>query len=281
VQPGTYTSNFLPIGGRTTEAPNTATDPSYNAVLNYFAGTFNGNGYIISGLRILQATSGNNFNGLFGHTRGVVTGTISDDNAAKIINLGITDCQISGGRSIGGICGVCDHTIIKNCYVTNTSLTGNQLIGGIFGNRFQSSDGNYTNKLINCYSTAKVTNKTTGVQLGALIGLSNNNTTATTVTNCYYSSDWNSTVTGTNTLNTKGTSKTISEMTATDGSFVTLMNTNNGTTFRKATFTTGTYNGGYPILSLPNNTSSTPYNITSIADLKELSEYVMNGLNNR
>lgn len=114
-----------------------------------FTGTFDGNGYTISGLYFYDTTQ--DYVGLFGYI----------DTKAKIKNVGITDSYFNGNENVGGVCGENNGTI-SNCYYIGT-VTGNGNINGICGSN--------TGSIANCYSNDK-----TGIIGG-------------TVTNCYYLAD--------------------------------------------------------------------------------------------
>lgn len=117
----------------------------------FFAGTFDGDGYKISGLHI--QTTNNLNNGLFGQVgqngviknlgveiapEGICISNLRTINAAGIVgaakNCTIKNCYVIGGRiycdgdfpsndadfsiQIGGIAGVAEQTTIENCYAT-------------------------------------------------------------------------------------------------------------------------------------------------------------------
>lgn len=266
-------SNFLPIG--------CWSDYETSNNTKYFAGTFEGNNYTINGLKIKKSTSTttNNYIGLFGYVKG---GTVQ--------NVGISNSEFTGYSDVSGVCGGNNGTInqcyvtssiitcgnaeaggicgentstgnVNNCYVTNTKITGSSIVGGICGDLTK-------NTIKNCYSTALIYKNTgaTATTFGGLVG--QNTSSGGTITNSYSISTWNQT----GVTSPTGLSGTTipNDMT----SFLTSLN--NGTTVYRKTILSA--NNGYPILlSLPINTVSTPYNITSIADLRELSAYVMNG----
>lgn len=266
-------SNFLPIGCWSNYETSDNT--------KYFAGTFEGNNYTINGLKIKKSTStnSNNYIGLFGFVK---NGTVQ--------NVGITNSEFTGYSDVSGVCGGNNGTInqcyvtssiitcgnaeaggicgentstgyVNNCYVTNTKITGSSIVGGICGELTK-------NTIKNCYSTALIYKNTgaTATTFGGLVG--QNTSSGGTITNSYSISTWNQT----GVTSPTGLSGTTipNDMT----SFLTSLN--NGTTVYRKTILSA--NNGYPILlSLPINTVSTPYNITSIADLRELSAYVMNG----
>lgn len=137
----TGTNNHVPIGG--------------------FTGTFDGNGFVISGLNI----SGYDNAGLFGILDG------------DVINLGLENISIKGNTYAGGIAGRCGvNGKISNCYTTGevsttTSITSVKYAGGIAG-----TGGSITN----CYSLCNVS-------APGLLGYANgiSGLTSNRVINCY------------------------------------------------------------------------------------------------
>ena len=86
-----------------------------------FSGTFDGDGYTISGLTI----NGGANKGLFGAING---GTVQ--------NLGLSgvniNCTASTDNNIGGLASALTNGVIKNCFVTGTVI-GYNATGGIVG----------------------------------------------------------------------------------------------------------------------------------------------------
>ena len=122
-----------------------------------FGGTFDGNGYTISNLKI---NTTKNPTGLFGWT----TGTIK--------NLGVENVNITGASDVGGLIGKAAGTV-SNCYTTGsvvmasytTDSGGTAVVsdaGGLVGTNF--------GKIIDCYSEANVTGD--GNIVGGLVGYS-------------------------------------------------------------------------------------------------------------
>ena len=86
--------------------------------LHSFAGTFDGQGHTISGIRISD-TEGSN-KAIFGHVRGTVK------------NLVVSDCSMEAYQNIGGIVAYLQGGTIENCHVlSDVTLSGNAYIGGI------------------------------------------------------------------------------------------------------------------------------------------------------
>ena len=124
-----------------------------------FAGTFDGNGKIISNLTI----TGESYSGLFGYVRG---------EHAHIKDLGLIDPNVysEAGNSVGSLVGSLRNGTIINCYTQGGSVSGNDRIGGLVGNNSSS--------IANCYSSASVSG---GARIGGLVGGNSNGT----IINCY------------------------------------------------------------------------------------------------
>jgi hypothetical protein len=124
-----------------------------------FAGTFGGNGKIISNLTV----TGESYSGLFGYVRG---------EHAHIKDLGLIDPNVysEAGNSVGSLVGLLRNGTIINCYTQGGSVSGNARIGGLVGNNSSS--------IANCYSSASVSG---GASIGGLVGVNSNGT----ITNCY------------------------------------------------------------------------------------------------
>lgn len=163
----------------------------------YFAGTFNGDGYTISGLHIPASVSGED-KGLFGQ--------VGQNGVIK--NLGVVIAPegicISDLRTIkaGGIVGEAKQCTIENCYVTG---------GGIYcDGDFPTWDAEFTilmgsiagiaenTTIQNCYGTTDITLEfdnavayanlaTTGIRIAGIVG--SRWDTDVTITNCWYSGE--------------------------------------------------------------------------------------------
>lgn len=125
--------------------------------LKDFTGIFNGNGYIISGLKIPQSKSAE-VAGLFANLK----------SGAKVSNLGvmIKDEVIAEGGSAesGGVAGKCESgTTIENCFVTGGKITG--LAAGCIA-------GSNAGTINNCYATTEIA----GVANASIGGISGSNT---------------------------------------------------------------------------------------------------------
>jgi hypothetical protein len=117
-----------------------------------FTGSYNGAGHTIQNLYIYRpgTSSSNQGHALFAFT----------DNAT-IVNLGITDADITGGLAVAGLVGYPRETSIANCYTTG-NITGRYHVGGLSGY-------NMITTITNCYSSAHIN----GIgNIGGLIGSS-------------------------------------------------------------------------------------------------------------
>ena len=126
------------------------TGSSYGAV-DYFKGTFDGQGYTISNLTITKTNAGANYaTGLFGFI---------DASSATIKNVKIDNAEIHGHHWVGAIAGYMTGTI-DNCEVTNSVIIATNAnndangdkVGGIVG--FLNTNGAKTitnNKVSNSY----------------------------------------------------------------------------------------------------------------------------------
>ena len=123
---------------------------------NPFLGEFNGNGYVISNLKIIKPDENNL--GVFGYT-----------GTSSISNLGLENIEINGKDHCGSLVGHGGGTV-KNCYSTNAVISGRHIIGGLIG-------WDFTNSISFCYSNSDVSGNG---YVGALLGESYNS-----VDNCF------------------------------------------------------------------------------------------------
>jgi hypothetical protein len=130
-----------------------------------FTGSFDGQGYTIANLRSDNATS--DFQGMFS----VMGGTV--------INLGLSNVNITGNTSTGGLAGY-NRGIIQNCYITGTVKGTETHVGGLVGENY--------GLVQKCYSTANVE------AIGYTGGIAGYN--ANTVQACYTTGNVNSIVIG-------------------------------------------------------------------------------------
>ena len=89
-----------------------------------FLGTYNGNGFTISNLKIIGRSD---VRGLFGR---VILGVVR--------NLALTNVNIEGSITVGGVAGMNFGGTIENCYVTG-SISGSNAGGIAGGNKWYSS----------------------------------------------------------------------------------------------------------------------------------------------
>ncbi|MCL2759320.1 MAG: hypothetical protein FWD22_03830 [Treponema sp.] len=152
--------NWTPIGTIDIFA-----DPPSNA----FSGVYDGNGYVISNLKIVNTNDELTAWGLF---RVIENGTVR--------NIGLVDVDITAFSNTGGIAGSLSGGTIENCYVTGSILVSNRsgisLTGGIAGSVF----GHITN----CWTNVNIT--ATGADVGGIVGaLGYFDGNAGYVENCY------------------------------------------------------------------------------------------------
>ena len=123
-----------------------------------FSGVFDGNDHEILNLTIDDGEAGNWYLGLFG-----------DIYSGEVRNLGLQNISIKGGNfscSLGGLCGLNDGGIIRNCYVTGSVSggDGSYSLGGLCG-------GSGYGTIINCYSDGSVSGIDNSQALGGLCGV--------------------------------------------------------------------------------------------------------------
>jgi hypothetical protein len=123
-----------------------------------FTGTFDGAGYVISGVYINNSSS---YQGLFGYV-GV---------GGAIKNLGVVASYIKGDVYVGGLVGESRGTITNSYATGSVSGTGSR-VGGLVGS-------SYIGTLSNSYATGNVSG--TGSRFGGLVGESR----GTIITNSY------------------------------------------------------------------------------------------------
>ena len=110
---GDTDENFTTIGGY------------FNGGDRNFSGTFDGQGYTISGIRLYKTGNSNpsKNQGLFGRISG-----------ATIKNVILTDARITGYRYVGGIVGNKASGTVQNCLVLESTITSeNTYVGALFG----------------------------------------------------------------------------------------------------------------------------------------------------
>ena len=135
LKPG-ETSNWIPIG-----------DP-----LNPFFGSFDGNGYTISGMVI------NGDDSMFSTN---TKGTIKNFG---LINVSITSTS-TGQTNVGAVVGQNSGGTLENIYVTGTIISGSgTAVGGIVGRNVAQG------KVINCFASFETINGSSNSKTGGIAG---------------------------------------------------------------------------------------------------------------
>jgi hypothetical protein len=193
---GIKESNLIPVGGRQGE------DASSNYRL--FQGIFDGDGHIISGLRMLYGENLVNYVGLFGviwdatiKNVGIEDGEFSGygcvaalcgqaQSNSNISGSFVYNCSVSGNwMYAGGLCAAnASGSTIKNCYVSDVSVSGNDFVGGLCG---LNNPGSGVSFIKNCYSVAEVETKVGSAYYGGFCGYSTNDTS---IVNSYVADGW-------------------------------------------------------------------------------------------
>ena len=140
--------------------------------IEVFTGKFDGKKHTIKGLWISLSSISNV--GLFANIQGS-----SDNKRASVSNLfvNISKKGITGGSSVGGICGSLSYGNIENCMVTG-DISGYRYVGGIVG----SCSGNYYNSSIisQCASSGNII--ATDAYVGGISGCEDG---LCSIENCY------------------------------------------------------------------------------------------------
>lgn len=137
-----------------------------------FTGKFDGKKHTIKGLWISLSSISNV--GLFANIQGY-----SNDKRASVSNLfvNISKKGITGGSSVGGICGNLSYGNIENCMVTG-DISGGGYVGGIVG---CNSDNYYNSSIISqCASSGNIIANSGSV--GGILAYQNG---ACSIENCY------------------------------------------------------------------------------------------------
>lgn len=129
---------------------------------NPFTGTFDGKGFVITGLKFNE--SGTSMMGLFRKTKN-----------ATIKNVGLEDVNFVGNEDIGGIVGMAEGGKIEQCYVKNSTIEGRDRAAGIAARIYGGV------QIENCYVMSTI--KAREHQLGGIAGASFANAT---IKNCYF-----------------------------------------------------------------------------------------------
>ena len=123
--------------------------------VRYF-GTFDGNGFAVSGLYFHDTTA--TYAGLFGILEG----------DAVVRNVGVVDSYIIGSQKVGAVAGTNMGTV-EDCYNAGTVIVGDGNVGGLVGEN--------VGPMTNCYNTGTVSGS---VNVGGVTGYNGGS-----MTNCY------------------------------------------------------------------------------------------------
>ena len=129
-----------------------------------YEGTFDGQGYTISGLRFSSDTQDS---GPWGFFRGTETNSV-------IRNVGIVNSSFRGWIDVGGVCGINSGTI-ENCNFTGT-VSGRKNVGGVCGSNNGTIKNCYNNGSVSCCSRGDID------MYGGVCGM---NYDSGTIENCY------------------------------------------------------------------------------------------------
>ena len=113
-----------------------------------YTGTFDGQGYTITGLSTPTDNS-SNYVGLFGYI-----------NGGSVSNLILDNATITGYNYVGGIAGVIDNATLTHCFVVNSSITTTYTMGnrrGVIAGDFQGASNCSNNYYHNCTVNGKNT----------------------------------------------------------------------------------------------------------------------------
>ena len=123
-----------------------------------YAGTFDGNGYTVSGLYVNSEDQ--NYVGMFGD---VGTGrAMGSKQYGTVKNVGVIGSYFKGYEYVGGIAGSYAGTDLTNCFNASTIVAVDYYAGGIVGQ--YSATGKY---LKNCYNLGSVSGNS---RVGGIVG---------------------------------------------------------------------------------------------------------------
>lgn len=139
--------------------------------INGFTGKFDGKKHTIKGLWISLSSISNV--GLFANIQG-----FSDNKRASVSNLfvNISKKGITGGNSVGGICGSLSYGNIENCMVTG-DISGGRCVGGVVG---YVEYCEVASNISQCASSGNII--ATDDQVGGILGYRYN---SCSIENCY------------------------------------------------------------------------------------------------
>ena len=122
-----------------------------------FCAKFDGNGYVVSNLYIMNSFNKKEYLGLFGFC----------GRGCEIKNLGIEDVDITTIGASGALAGYVENVTISNCYVKRGKINGCGNAGGLFGHL-----AGYDNisLVTDCYSDVSVTSTQYAGGISGLMG---------------------------------------------------------------------------------------------------------------
>lgn len=126
--------------------------------INNFEGNFDGNGKVISGLKINRPESDNT--GLFGNITGV----------ADIRDLGVMATSVNGKNNVGGLIGKTTegaNVTVSGCFLQGNISAVEKNAGGLIGNASSSL------KIDNCYTTGTIHGFAGSDRVGGILGFAN------------------------------------------------------------------------------------------------------------
>lgn len=131
-----------------------------------FTGVFDGKNHIIDGLSLKYTLTNNDGVGLFGVTQGAVI----KDLKLKNLNIEARTCT-----NVGGFVGTATSSNIKNVYLINGQILGDNNVGSIVGNTFSTElTAGVSNSTISLHNAEQITSDTNHSQsVGGLVGLVN------------------------------------------------------------------------------------------------------------
>lgn len=141
----------------TLTAAHTSIGGYFEGNFRYFKGTYDGNNKTISNLTVNAPNS--NYQGLFGYTR-----------EAKIKNVTLANCNITGKQNTGGIVGYAStSTAIENCHV-NGNINATASVAGYHGGIVGSATAT---SITNCTVTGTISTSVSNDNYGGIVGAAN------------------------------------------------------------------------------------------------------------
>lgn len=141
----------------TLTAAHTSIGGYFEGNFRYFKGTYDGNNKTISNLTVNAPNC--NYQGLFGYTR-----------EAKIKNVTLANCNITGKQNTGGIVGYAStSTAIENCHV-NGNINATASVAGYHGGIVGSATAT---SITNCTVTGTISTSVSNDNYGGIVGAAN------------------------------------------------------------------------------------------------------------